>query len=173
MVPAVPLVAPRAVPVELSADRRMSRRVKRLGYVSSVALGLIWGLSLATLEAPWWVTAALAGGWVLMPTVLFASLARPRLRYGLVLPGSLVGLGLLAICLAWPPAAPMAAVGWWLMAFGVALGGGLGLWFWYRLLPVPAALDDPMSAGRWGLIGLHVGLIVVGWGLAATSLLGS
>jgi hypothetical protein len=39
------------------------------------------------------------------------------------------------------------------------------------LVPVPASLDDPYSPGRWGLIGLHVALIVVGWGLAATQLL--
>ena len=156
----------------MSADRQMARRVTRLGFVSLVALGLVWGLCAATISAPWWVHGALAAGWVLMPLVLFASLPRPRLRYALVLPGSLVSVGLLAICLAWAPAEPMAAAGWWLMAGGVALGGGLGLWFWYRLLPVPAWLHDPYSTGRWGLIGLHVGLIVVGWGLAATTLFG-
>ena len=171
MVPAASHLAKRAVPVELSADRRMARRVTRLGFVSLVALGLVWGLSAATLEAPWWVNATLLAGWALMPTVLFGSLSRPRLRYALLLPGSLVSVGLLGICVAWLPAAPLAAAGWWLMTAGVLLGGGLGLWFWYRLLPVPASFDDPYSAGRWGLIALHVGLIVVGWGLAAVPLL--
>ena len=149
--PAASRLATRPVPVELSAGRRMALRVKRLGVVSMVALGLIWGL---------------AAGWVLMPTVLFASLARPRLRYALVLPASLVGVGLLAICAWWLPSEPLAAAGWWLMTAGIALGGALGLWFWYRLVPVPGWLDDLNSAGRWGLIGLHIALIVVGWGLA-------
>ncbi len=167
MVPAIP----RAVPVELSANRQMARRVTRLGYVSSVALGLIWSLAVVTLGAPLWVDGALAAGWVLMPTILFASLVRPRLRYGLVLPGTLVGVGLLAICAWWLPAEPMAAAGWLSITAGILLGSMLGLWFWYRLLPVPARLDDPYSPGRWGLIGLHVALIAVGWGLAATPLL--
>lgn len=152
--------------VELSADRRMARRVKRLGGVSSVALGLIWGLAVATLNAPGWVTAALAAGWALMPAILFASLAHPRLRYALVLPASLVGFSLLAICVWWPPPAASAAAGWWLMTAGISLGAVLGLWFWYRLLPVPRWLDDPYSVGRWSLIGLHVALMVAGWGLA-------
>jgi hypothetical protein len=52
------------------------------------------------------------------------------------------------------------------------MGGGLGLWLWYRLLPVPAALDDPGSPGRWLLIGVHVALVVGGWLLAATALHG-
>ena len=164
--PAASRLATRPVPVELSADRRMALRVKRLGLVSMVALGLIWGLAAARLGAPLWVNGMLAAGWVLMPTVLFASLARPRLRYALVLPASLVGIGLLAICAWWLPSDPLAAAGWWLMTAGIALGGCLGLWFWYRLVPVPGWLDDLYSAGRWGLIGLHIGLIVVGWGLA-------
>jgi hypothetical protein len=58
-----------------------------------------------------------------------------------------------------------------LVTAGVLLGGVLGLWFWYRLLPVPAALDDPFSRGRWTLIAVHVSLIVVGLVLAAVELL--
>jgi len=162
---------PRALPVELSADRRMAWRVQRLGFVSLVALGLIWWLALATLAAPAWVAVALAAGWALMPIVLFGSLPRPRLRYALVLPASLVSVALLAICIAWLPGELLAAAGWVLITAGVLLGGVLGLWLWYRLVPVPASLDDPYSPGRWGLIGLHVALIVVGWGLAATQLL--
>lgn len=163
---------PRQVPVELSADARMAGRIKRLGFVSLVALGLIWTLAIASLDAPMVVTGALAAGWALMPTILFASLSRPRLRYGLVLPGSLVGFGLLAICFWWLPADPLAAAGWLSITVGVSMGSALGLWFWFRLLPVPAGLDDPYSTGRLGLIWVHVALIVGGLGLAATVLIG-
>jgi hypothetical protein len=38
----------------------------------------------------------------------------------------------------------------------------MGAWFWFRMLPVPAALDDPAAAGRWALIAMHVTLIVTG-----------
>lgn len=171
MAPAVPGPMPGAIPVELSTDPRMARRVQRLGFVSMVALGLIWALAVASLDAPPLVDGALAAGWVLMPMILFVSLSHPRLRYGLVLPGSLVGLGLLAICTRWLPAEATAAAGWLSITAGVLLGSLLGLWFWYRLLPVPAALDDPYAGGRWALIGAHVTLIVVGLGLAATALL--
>jgi uncharacterized membrane protein len=157
-------------PVELSGERRMARRITRLGFVSLVALGLIWALSVASLSAPAAVTWALAAGWVLMPITLFASLARPRLRYALMVPASLVSIGMLAILLWWPPDDRLALVGWWLMTAGILLGGAMGLWFWYRLLPVPASLDDPCSPDRWRLIGLHVALIMVGWLLAATPL---
>lgn len=162
---------PRPIPVELSADARMAGRIKRLGFVSLVALGLIWALAVASLDAPPLVDGALAAGWVLMPVILFASLSRPRLRYGLVVPGSLVGLGLLAICGWWLPEEPLAAAGWLSMTAGILLGSVLGLWFWYRWLPVPARLDDPYSGARWGLIGVHVALIVAGWGLAAAPLI--
>lgn len=156
--------------VELTRDRRMTSRVMRLGFVSTVALGMVWFLALAALSVPGVVAWALAGGWVLMPLTLYASLSRPRMRYGLVLPASLVSLGLLAICLGWLPTERVAAAGWVLLTGGVLLGGLMGLWFWYRVAPVPAALDDPYSVGRWLLIALHVALIVVGWGLAATAL---
>jgi hypothetical protein len=117
------------------------------------------------------VTSTLATGWLLMPTILFASLDRPRLRYGLVLPASLVGVPLLAIWVAWLPAAPLQAGGWALMTIGVAMGGLMGTWFWYRLLPVPRALDDPFAPARLALIRIHVGFIVVGMALAATALI--
>jgi hypothetical protein len=162
----------RRAPIELTADRDMSRRVRRLGFVSLFALGLIWALAVTTLRTPWVVGAALAGGWVLMPTILFASLTRPRLRYGLVVPATLVGGGLLAILIWWLPTSTIAVAGWVMMAAGIALGGVLGLWFWYRWLPVPDALDNPYSRGRWAFISLHVALIVTGWLLAATLLFG-
>ena len=161
----------RAVPVELSGDRRFARRVWRLAATSAIALGLICGLAIATLELPAAVPTAFVLGWGLMPTILLGSLARPRLRYGLVVPASLVTLGLLSVCYGWLPSDRLAAAGWLLLTAGVALGGVLGLWLWYRLIPVPARLDDPFATGRWALIGVHVGLVVVGFAFAATALL--
>lgn len=162
----------RRVPVELTADRRFERRIRRLAVVSAVALGLLWTLAVTTLDAPPAVGVALAGGWLLMPSTLVASLLVPRLRYALVVPASMVSLGLLAVCVGWLPTDSTVASGWLLMTAGVALGGGLGLWLWYRLLPVPARLDDPFSRGRWALIATHVGLVVVGFPLAAKALWG-
>ena len=162
----------RRLPVELSPDRRFERRIKRLAAVSAVALALVWALVVATVAAPPAVDAVLAVGWLLMPSTLVASLRYPRLRYGLVVPASLVSIGLLAVCVGWLPAEPTIALGWILMTAGVALGGGLGLWFWYRLLPVPARLDDPFSTGRWALIGVHIALVVAGFALAAQALRG-
>lgn len=158
--------------IELSTDVRFARRVKRLALTAVVALGLIWALAVTTLTAPPLVGVALAAGWILMPAVLVASLPRPRLRYGLVVPASLVSLALIAISIRWLPADVLPAAGWLLITLGILLGGALGLWFWYRLVPVPASLDDPFSSGRLALIGVHVGLIVAGLGLAAVGLLG-
>jgi len=160
----------RPLPVELSNDRGFARRVWRLAATSAIALGLIWGLAIATLELPAAVPTAFVLGWALMPTILLASLARPRLRYGLIVPASLVTLGLLAVCVGWLPADGVAATGWLLLTTGVAVGGVLGLWLWYRLVPVPARLDDPFSTGRWALIALHIGLVLVGFALASTAL---
>jgi hypothetical protein len=160
------------MPVELSTDARFARRVKRLALTSVVALGVIWWLAATTLATPPFVGIALAVGWVLMPTVLVASLTHPRLRYALVLPATLIRAALLAISIWWLPPGPMAAAGWLLIMTGISLGGVLGVWFWFRLLPVPASLDDPFSAGRLALIGLHVALIVTGLPLAAFGRLG-
>lgn len=162
----------RRLPVELSTDARFARRVKRLALTSVVALGLIWWLAVTTLVTPPVAGLALAAGWVLMPTVLVASLSRPRLRYALVLPATLVGVALLGVSVWWLPPEPLAAAGWLLITAGISLGGGLGLWFWFRLLPVPEPLNDPFSAGRLALIGLHVGLIVTGLLLAVVGGLG-
>lgn len=162
----------RPVPVELTGDRRVRARVERLAAVSLVALGLIVGLAAATLDVPAAIIGCLGLGWILMPVVLVWSLAELRARYLLVVPASLVTVGLLAICIAWLPASGAAATGWLLMAAGVVLGGALGLWVWYRVVPVPAALDDPFALGRWALIAVHVSLVVGGWALAATTSLG-
>ena len=156
----------RRIPVELSADARFAGRIKRLALTAMVALGLIWWLAVTTLATPPLARIALAAGWVLMPTVLLASLSRPRLRYALVLPATLVGVALLGVSIWWLPPEPMAAAGWLLITMGIALGGALGLWFWFRLLPVPEPLNDPFSGGRLALIGLHVALIVSGLVLA-------
>ena len=158
------------IPVEISPDPRFARRVRRLTLVSAVALGLIWGLAIGTLEAPPLVGAAFAAGWLLMPLILAASLRRPWLRYGLTLPASLVTVALLAVCVGWLPDPPLAAAGWVLMTAGIALGGSLGLWLWYRLLPVPGALDDPFARARWVLVAVHVALVVAGVALAALAL---
>lgn len=152
----------RPVPLELTDDGRVAGRVTRLAGVSLVALGVITWLAAARTEAPPAVVAALAAGWILMPLVLVVSLRRPGLRYGLVLPSTLVTVGLLAICLRWLPADPAAAAGWLSMLAGVLLGGGMGAWLWFRMLPVPASLQDPLAPGRWALIGVHVGLVVAG-----------
>lgn len=162
----------RRIPVELSTDARFARRVKRLALTSVVALGLIWWLAVTTLPTPPLAGTALAAGWALMPTVLVASLSRPRLRYALVLPATLVGVSLLGVSILWLPPDPLAATGWLLITTGISLGGFLGLWFWFRLLPVPEPLNDPFSGGRLALIRVHVGLIVTGLVLAFVGRLG-
>ena len=160
-----------AGPVELGADSRFAGRIRRLARTALVALGLIWALAVLTLGAPAPVAAALLAGWISMPLLLWLSLDRPRLRYALVVPSGLVGGALLALRPTAAPTVALARFGWLLLTAGIWLGGGLGVWFWFRPrwlpLPVPAALDDPFSAGRWLLVGLHVGLVVVGMALAA------
>jgi hypothetical protein len=104
-----------------------------------------------------------------MPSILALSLSRPRLRYALIVPSLLVTLALLTISLVVPPGSVIQRVGWALMTGGVLLGGSLGVWFWFRWLPVPSFLVDPFSRMRWGLIGLHVCLIVIGIALVGLS----
>lgn len=88
-----------------------------------------------------------------------------------MLPSSLVGIPLLGISALFLPASAAAAAGWLLITTGILLGSAMGLWFWYRVLPVPRALDGPFSAGRIALVGAHVALIVIGAALASTGLL--
>lgn len=155
----------RPIPVELTADPRVTARVKRLTVVSAVVLGLISSLAIATLQLPPLVSLALLLGWILMPVALVASLWTLSARYWLVLPSTLVSLGLLAISFAWLPTEPAAATGWLLITAGVLLGGAMGAWLWFRVLPVPGVLDDPVGAPRWLLITVHVALVVFGLAL--------
>jgi len=161
----------RPIPVELTADPWMAGRIRRLAVTSLVALGMIWWAAEATLDAGEVVSLLLVSGWILMPLTLAASLRAAQIRYLLVVPASLVTLGLIGICLTALPPAPAAATGWLLITAGIVLGGWLGVWLWYRILPVPPMLRDPSAAGRWVLIGVHVGLVVGGWVLAASPLL--
>jgi hypothetical protein len=45
---------------------------------------------------------------------------------------------------------------------GILLGGTLGMWFWYRMMPVPYELSDPYGTPRIALVGLHIGLVLAG-----------
>jgi hypothetical protein len=110
-------------------------------------------------EAPVCVLALLAVGWVSMPTILAASLSRPSLRYALVVPAGAVSFGLIGMV----RAAPQDTVtGWLLITAGILLGGFLGIWFWFRWLPVPRILDNPFGWPRLVLVGLHLALVLVG-----------
>ena len=162
---------PRA-PVELTGEPRFNRRVIRLATTSAVALGLIWGLEIATLQAHFSVGICLAAGWILMPALLVASLRWPVVRYGLTLPSTLVSAGLIAICLtALSPGWGLAGIGWFMTTAGVLIGDVLGLWFWLRLAPVPGPLNDPFGAGRWILVATHIFMIVAGLALVALAAL--
>jgi hypothetical protein len=152
----------RSEPVELTSDAAFARRIIRLGVTSSIALGLVWLLAIVTLDAHPGVGASLALGWVMMPSLLFLSLRRPRLRYLLAIPSALVGVPLLVICASNLPEGPVARAGWLLLTAGIVSGGVLGVWFWFRWLPVPGWLHAPFSPGRWTLVWLHVALVVSG-----------
>ena len=157
--------------VEMTIDVRFDRRVIRLALESAVVHGFIWFLATAVLEANLAIRIGLLGGWVLMPLILGLSLRRPVLRYALVVPSSLVGLALLAICVTALPGDRVGRAGWVVMTAGVLLGGVLGVWFWFRWAPVPSRLHDPFSRGRLLLVGIHVSLIVSGILLAGVSAL--
>ncbi len=152
--------------VEMRADPRFAGRIRRLAGTSVVALGLIWLLPESTLDPHPAIGAALAGGWIGMPAILWLSLRRPRLRYGLVVPSTLVTAALLGICATALPADATARAGWLMLTAGILVGGLLGFWFWFRWLPVPASLHEPFAPGRWLLVAVHVALIVVGLLLA-------
>lgn len=149
-------------PVELTDDPAFARRIVRLALTSCVALGLIWWLTVVTLDIHPVIDLSLAAGWVLMPSLLMLSLRRPLLRYALVVPSSLVGVPLLVIAASGVAEGVVATVGWQILTAGILLGGALGIWFWFRWLPVPGWLHDPFSPHRWLLVALHVGLVLGG-----------
>lgn len=142
-------------------------RVIRLAATAAVALGIVWRLALhAPVRVPG-AESALVAGWLLMPSILIVSLRWQRWRYALMLPSTLV-LGALAwMCAVALPPSGTARAGWPLMAAGVAMGGVLGMWFWYGWMPIPERWRDPNAAMRWTLITVHVGLIVLGMVLVA------
>ena len=102
----------------------------------------------------------LTAGWLLMPTLLRASLNRPRLRYALAAPATLVGVGLLWFAASGFPSDTQ--VGWWTITASIWFGATLGTWLWYRWLPVPSSLRDPFGPGRLMLVALHIGGAVTG-----------
>ena len=53
-------------------------------------------------------------------------------------------------------------VGWVMILVGILVGATLGMWFWYRWLPVPDGFNDPYGARRMVLIGAHIGLVLFG-----------
>jgi len=144
--------------VELTADRLFGHRIRRLVAISAIALGAIWALAFAD-DAETWILVLLGIGWVLMPTVLALSLSRPMTRYALVIPATTVSIGLLAMTVS----APQSTVtGWVFITAGILIGGLLGMWFWFRWLPVPRPFDDPFGVPRLALVGLHLGLVLAG-----------
>ena len=159
--------APQVVPIELSADPRFARRVKRLGTVSLVAPGLIWWVAATRLAIPQVLLIALLAGWWLMPAVLFVSIPLPSIRPLLIVPATLITVPVLAIVAGRFPDQPIAGLGWILIAAGLLLGCVSGGWFWFRWAPVPDAFDDPFTPQRWRLIVIHVALICSGVVLAA------
>ncbi len=160
---------PRAsIPIEQSTDPHFQNRIKRLIAISAIALGSIWLLALTAADADAVTTGLLIGGWMAMPLLLAAGLNRPRWRYLLVAPAGMVSAGLLVVALGFEGSS-IAQIGWWLMTSGVLIGGTLGGWFWYRWLPVPRLLDQPFSTGRWALIALHTGLLIVGSALVVSA----
>ncbi len=148
--------------IEMTADQTFGKRVRRLVVISIIALGVICALSAGTLVTHPGITSALLAGWILMPALLGISLRIPRIRYLLAVPSIFVSSGLIGICLTAMPSDSMARTGWLSITVGILLGGMLGVWFWYRWLPVPRALDNPFSPGRWALIALHVSGVIVG-----------
>ncbi len=158
-------------PVELTDDPAFARRIIRLAIISSVALGLVWLLAKATLDVRPSVQASLALGWLMMPSILLLSLRWPRLRYALAIPSMLVGVPLLIICATALPDGQMARTGWLILTAGILSGGILGIWFWFRWVPVPSVLHAPFSLERWVLIGIHVALVVSGLALVGLAVL--
>jgi hypothetical protein len=151
--------------VELTGDRMFSHRIRRLVGVSLVALGVITWLAVRSEGSNWAIT-LLVIGWILMPTLLFVSLSMPLLRYLLVVPGTTVSIGLIGMTVG---ADGTEALGWFLIFLGITVGGLMGMWFWYRWVPVPRMLDDPYGWPRLTVLALHIGFILIGAALVFAS----
>jgi hypothetical protein len=145
----------------MSPDPGFRRRLRRLILISSVSLGMITALALATADVGLGVLTLLLGGWGLMPGLLWVGLEEPGWRSLLPIPAVMFTVALLIITIGFDGPG-IALAGWWMITAGVVLGATLAIWFWYRRLPVPERLDDPFAPGRWLLISVHVGLIVLG-----------
>lgn len=143
-------------------DPGFAARVRRLIIVSVVALGSISLLVVFAADSGWPPAALMITGWVLMPPLLASSLSKPKWRYLLPLPATTASVALLLVAVE-STGSSWARAGWWMMAGGLLTGGSLGVWFWYRWLPVPRPLDEPFSTGRWLLVSAHVGLVAIGW----------
>lgn len=153
-----------SVPAEMTnTSPIVVARVRRLTAVSGVALGVVWALAV-TAGASRTIGLALLAGWFAMPVVLWASLEAPRLRYLLVVPACLVGAGVTSLALT-AGGGVVERAGWVALAAGMWMGGILGTWFWFRLAPVPAALDRPAAPARLALIRMHVWFISAGLAL--------
>ena len=84
----------------------------------------------------------------------------------LIVPATLVTLGLLGMLLETSGAE---LLGWAMLTAGILLGGTLGMWFWYRWIPVPRAFDDPYGAARMTLMAVHIGLVLFGAAIVFTA----
>lgn len=103
-----------------------------------------------------------------MPMVLFSSLRRSWLRFGLAIPASLVIGGVAAVAFGPLPDA-VSRAGWWSLLAGLVLGGIQGAWFWSGVFSLPEAFRDPFARARMRLIALHVSLVVLGMALIAAA----
>ena len=156
---------PRLSPTEAADPLRP--RVARLAVTSAIALGMIWQLARRTPVRGSGAEIALAAGWLLMPSILVLSLRWRRWRYALIAPSLLVLGGLVWMCAVALPAGGAARVGWLVLTAGIAMGGALGMWFWYEWMPIPESWRDPNARARWGFIAVHVALVVAGGVLVA------
>jgi hypothetical protein len=152
--------------VELTHDEPFEARVRRLSVVSVVALGVITVLAIRD-GAPVGVVLALVAGWILMPSLLRLSLRQPVLRYALAIPATAVTVALGVFCMAALPSDASVA-GWWVITASIALGAVMGMWLWFRWMPVPESLEDPFSPRRLTLVAVHIAGVLVGIVLVIT-----
>ena len=152
--------------IELTEDRLFRHRVRRLVAISTVALGVIWGLAFVD-DASAWILVFRVFALVSMPTILAAPQHQPSLRYALIVPATAVSVGLVGMVMI---ASDQTVTGWFLITGGILLGGFLGVWFWFRWLPVPRILDDPFDWPRVALVSLHLALVLAGAAFVAVGL---